>query len=60
MMNKNARGISFTSMMAMLKIPGIIKPKIETLGFSGLEVRSFFRIDNPSKLVFSKGDKNSC
>lgn len=59
-MNKNARGISFTSMMAMLKIPGVIKPKVVTLGFSGLEVRSFFRIDKPSKLVFNKGGKNLC
>lgn len=59
-MNKNARGVSFTAMMVMLKIPGVIKPKIETLGFSGVEVRSFFRIDNPSKLVFSKEGKNLC
>lgn len=59
-MSDNTKCISFTAMMAMLKIPGIVKPRIDTIGFSGVEVRSFFKIDNPSKLVFRNGGKNLC
>lgn len=60
MMNENTKGVSFTAMMAMLKIPGVIKPRINTLGFSGVEVRSFFKTSHPDKLVCNNRGKNLC
>lgn len=56
MMNKiyHAKGMPFVALMCVLMEPGIVKPETTNLGFSGVEIRSFFKINHPEKLVYSK------
>ena len=48
MMNKiyHQKGMPFARLMETLKAPGIIKPQTTNLGFSGVEIRSFFKAAN--------------
>lgn len=47
-------GMPFLEMMEMLMTPGQIKPRVATFGFTGVEVRSFFRIEHPEKITYKR------